>query len=527
MTSGGAAPCWQFGLTPGSAAVVSSATIMSTNSTRGKAPLPLLRYRRTKIVATLGPASKEPRVIEELIAAGANVFRLNMSHGTHESHQATYEALRAAAKRANAEVAVLADLSGPKIRVGSFPEGSIVLVPGKQVTVTTRDVMGAAGLIPSQYERLASDVVSGDRILLDDGNLELRVDGVEGSDIRCTVVTGGLLKDHKGMNLPGVRVSVSALTEKDKADAKFAIALGVDMVALSFVRSKSDIEELHALLATMGRQVPIIAKIEKPEAVENIDEIVDGCDALMVARGDLGVELPAEQVPGIQEQLVDIGRIRHRPVIVATQMLESMITSPRPTRAEATDVANAVRSGADAVMLSAESASGAHPVEAVRTMDRIIRQTESLMFSAGGFSSIGLYTPTQEKTTSPMTIDDAVAEAAALLSRELRVRGLVVMSRSGRSIKVMSAARPAAPLVGVTHELEVSRFGCLMWGVVPVTIPERDQTDPLRLASQLARDLSLLAEGAGTILVVRGLHADPKHNAPTLTVVPLSNVGGP
>jgi pyruvate kinase len=481
----------------------------------------LLRYRRTKIIATLGPASSTPEILDALVGAGVNVFRLNMSHGTHDTHRATYATVRAVADKSGVEIAIFADLCGPKIRVGMFPGGSIQLAGGQKVVVTTRDVQGAPGLIPSQYAALADDVVAGSRILLDDGNLELCVDAKQGTEIQCTVVNGGKLKDKKGMNLPGVAVSAPALTDKDKEDARFAVALGVDFVALSFVRKGSDVTELRSLLAAAGRDVPIICKIEKPEALENIDAILEASDAIMIARGDLGVELPPQQVPNVQEELVDLARAQSKPVIVATQMLESMIENPRPTRAEVTDVANAVRSGADAVMLSGETAAGAHPVEAVKMMDMVIRQAEGYLFSHGAFATIDSYTPTMKKPEPPIPIDAAVANSAALLSRELLVRGLVVLTRSGRSIEVMSAARPAAPLVGVSSDPDKTKQGCLMWGVIPVTVPDWEKQDPVNLASRLAKELKLVTEG-GTILLVRGFSMDPAHNAPSLSIVPIA-----
>ncbi len=480
-----------------------------------------LRHRRTKIVATLGPASSSQDVIERLIEAGVNVFRMNMSHGTQETHRATYEALRVAARAKAATIAVFADLCGPKIRVGTFAGGAVKLETGSHVTVTTRDVVGAPGLIPSQYAELAKDVAPGSRILLDDGNLTIVVEAVDGTEIRCRVVDGGVLKDHKGMNLPGVRVSVSSVTAKDKADARFAAQLGVDFVALSFVRTRGDVDELRGWLRELGRDVPIISKIEKPEALDHIDGILEASDAIMIARGDLGVELPPEQVPGIQEQLVDLGRVHHRPVIVATQMLESMVVNPRPTRAEVTDVANAVRSGTDAVMLSAETAAGAHPIEAVRMMDTIIRQTEASLFKQGGFAEIDLYTPTQPKLSPPVPVEAAVAQAAALLSRELLVRGIIVLSRSGRSIEVMSAARPAAPLIGVSSDPDATSFGCLLWGVVPVTIADWEHQDAQPLAVRMAERFRLGASEPSSILLVRAFHADPMRNTPTITVVAL------
>lgn len=478
----------------------------------------LLKFRRTKIVATVGPASRDPAVIEALIRAGVNVFRLNMSHGTHDEHRGAYAAIRAVAEACKAQVAVFADLCGPKIRTGVFPGGPITLADGQAIQVTTRDVPGTPALIPSQYAALGDDVVVGSRILLDDGNLELRVDAKQGSEIACTVIRGGLLKNNKGMNLPGVDVSAPSLTEKDRADALFAIALGVDLLALSFVRTAADVEQLRVLVGRGPRQVPIISKIEKPEALDNIEAIVGASDAIMIARGDLGVELPPQNVPIIQEELVAFARGLHKPVIVATQMLESMIASARPTRAEVTDVANAVRSGADAVMLSGETAAGAYPVEAVRMMDTIIRQVEGHQFAHGAFSNFDLYARERRKPLPPIPIDMAVANSATLLSRELLVRGIVVMTRSGRSVEVISAARPAAPIVGVSVDVHVARVCCLLWGVVPVTVPDWPRQDPRALAIALAREFGLASDGQ-TILMVRGFRTDAAENSPSVTVI--------
>ncbi len=297
----------------------------------------LLKKKRTKIVATLGPASADPEIIRQLINAGVNVFRLNMSHGSHDSHHRVFERVREIAAEINPSVAMLADLCGPKIRTGRFRDGCIQLETGKRVVITTRDVVGDTGLIPSRYTALADEVTPGDRILLNDGLMELRVIGIDDTEITCEVIYGGILSDNKGINLPGVNISAPSLTEKDREDALFALRLGVDFLALSFVRRASDISELKDLVNTANGHASIIAKIEKPEALEDIDAIVDAADAIMVARGDLGVELNPEQVPVAQGQLIDRSRARFKPVIVATQMLESMIESSRPTRAEVTD----------------------------------------------------------------------------------------------------------------------------------------------------------------------------------------------
>jgi len=309
----------------------------------------LLKKRRTKIIATLGPASSEPDQIRKLIKAGVNIFRQNMSHGDHSYHKETYSRIREIANELNQPVGILADLCGPKIRTGKFKNGSIELKNNDSVIVTTRDVEGKPGLIPSQYSSLADDVEPEDRILLADGTLELEVDSIEGTEISCTVIYGGTLGNHKGINLPGVKVSAPSLTDKDKADAKLALELGVDFLALSFVRSAEDIHDLKKLIQSHASDAHIIAKIEKPEALDEASAILDAADGIMVARGDLGVELNPEQVPVAQHQLIDLARKKFKPVIVATQMLESMIENARPTRAEVTDVAYAVTLGTDAI----------------------------------------------------------------------------------------------------------------------------------------------------------------------------------
>ena len=343
----------------------------------------LLKYRRTKIVATIGPASESPTMVRTLIEAGVNVFRVNMSHGTHEAHAQSISTIREAAASLGTSTAILADLCGPKIRTGKFESGSVVLETGNIVSITTENVAGNATTIPSQYAALPRDVETGHRVLLNDGAAELRVDEITADTVRCTVVAGGPVGDHKGINLPDSNVSAPSLTDKDRVDAAFALDAEVDFLALSFVRTAEDILELRSIVENADRDAWIIAKIEKPEALDNSEAIIDAADGIMVARGDLGVELNPEQVPLAQAQLISRARHLNKPVIVATQMLESMITNARPTRAEVSDVSFAVASGADAVMLSGESAVGQHPRAAVAMMDRVARQTESYHWHAG------------------------------------------------------------------------------------------------------------------------------------------------
>jgi pyruvate kinase len=436
-------------------------------------------------------------MLAALIKTGVNVFRLNFSHGTHEEHRETFDRIRAAA--AGRHVAVLADLCGPKIRVGELADGQVTLTAGEKVAVTTREVVGHQGLIPTQYPALAGDVRPGDRILLDDGLLELRVTGIEGSEVSCTVVNGGVLKSRKGMNLPGVAVSAPALTDKDRDDAAFALGLGVDFLALSFVRRPWDVAELKKLIADAGHNTPVIAKIEKPEAMDCIDEILAEADGLMVARGDLGVEMPAEVVPLIQRDLVARARRACKPVIVATQMLESMVTNPRPTRAEVTDVSAAVFVGADAVMLSAETAAGAHPVEAVAIMDRVARQVEDAMSLEDGFRSLASADVADGKASEP--VYRAAARATAQLSRDLGVRAVCVLTTHGDSAGIVSATRPSAPIVVLTREDALARRLALSWGVVTRVLPAEHLVDPRQAARAEARALGLASEGEYVLLL--------------------------
>jgi pyruvate kinase len=472
----------------------------------------LLMNRRTKIVATIGPSSSSQAMCRDLILAGVNVFRLNMSHGDHTGHIEAFGNIRAAADALQIPVATMADLCGPKIRTGKFEGGTAVLASGSAVVITTRDVLGTPTVIPSQYEYLATDVKPGDRVLLADGLLELRVERVAGPDVHCLVIHGGVLGDHKGINLPGVDVSAPSMTEKDMIDARFSIGLGVDFIALSFVRRAHDLLPLRSLLQETGHHAQIVAKIEKPEALENVEEILDLCDIIMVARGDLGVELPPEQVPVVQDALISMARDRGKPVIVATQMLESMIAHSRPTRAEVTDVSHAVVSGADAVMLSAETASGAHPLEAVGIMDRIARQTEAHLWSRGQY---GL---PRTDLVPPLPVWTAIANATAHISKDVMARGVMVVSRSGTTALTVSAARPAAPVVAITSDPASYRRMALFWGVIPILMPEAGRDNPNELARKVAKSLELAVPGQ-FVLLVRGFHDDPLLNSPSVTVL--------
>ncbi len=474
----------------------------------------LLKYRRTKIVATVGPASSSREVLERLIESGVNVFRLNMSHGAHEAHAEAYQLIRALSREANRAVAILADLCGPKIRTGKFENDAIDLVRGETLTVTTREVLGRAGLIPSQYKALAMDVKPGDRILLADGLFELWVKSIDGDDIECEVVHGGRLGNHKGMNLPGVNVSAPAMTEKDYLDAQFALNLGVDFIALSFVRTAEDLKPLRDLITSSDTVARIIAKIEKPEALENADEILDACDGIMVARGDLGVELPPEQVPVAQTELIALSRRKGKPVIVATQMLESMITNSRPTRAEVTDVSLAVERGTDAVMLSGETAVGDFPVEAVQVMHRVARQTEAHMWQEHAWAPANLDIPRNQ----PLPVWNVIANATAQISRQLMTSGVMVITRGGTSATTVSTARPAAPIVAITNEPRAFQRMSLLWGVIPVLDEATGSDNPNDIARRWAETLGL-AEVNGSVVMVRGFHENPEMNTPSITII--------
>jgi pyruvate kinase len=478
--------------------------------------IPELSSRKTKIIATLGPASNSPEIIHNLIKAGVNVFRLNMSHGEHESHRKLYKIIRESAEALHQHITIFADLCGPKIRTGKFKNGSITINTGDQVVVTTRDIIGEGNLIPCQYRDLANDVTAGDRILLDDGKFELKVIKKEAQDINCLVIYGGELKDHKGINLPGVNVSCPSLTDKDRADALFALDLGVDYLALSFVRKAEDIADLRQLIVSNGYDTHIIAKIEKPEALDNSQEIITASDAIMIARGDLGVELNPEDVPIAQHQLIKTARLMNKPVIVATQMLESMIENSRPTRAEVTDVSNAVYCSTDAVMLSGETASGHFPVEAVEIMSKVIKQTEAFMKEQDIFGKMAH----RDNERKPLPFGDAVADATAQLCFDLHAKAIVSITSGGMSVVTLSSARPASPLIAISANKWVCQRMNLYWGVIPIHSEEAGHAHPNKLARHHTMESKLAKEG-DNVIVVRGFHQDDQLSSPTITMLTL------
>jgi pyruvate kinase len=433
---------------------------------------------RAKIVCTLGPASSSPELLRALVLAGMDVARINLSHGTHEAHAAAITNVRAASDAAHRAVGVLADLSGPKIRLRDFPGGPVKLEEGAEFTITTETVPGDVRIASTTYDGLARDVKAGDLLLVDDGLVRLEALSSDGVRVVCRVVEGGVVSNGKGINLPGVRVSAPTMTPKDHDDLRFALNAGVDLVALSFVRSPKDIEEVHRAMDAVGRRVPVIAKIEKPEAVEQLEAIVAAFDGLMVARGDLGVEMPLEQVPFVQKRAVVLAREHRKPVIVATQMLESMIHHSRPTRAEASDVANAVFDGADAVMLSGETGVGEYPVEAVDTMRRIVSATEPEAAAAAARASLR-FTATGPAALEDVTMPQVVAAAAVRAAHELNARALVAFTRTGASARNVAAHREHIPLLVFTSDPAVRSQLTVVWGAEVFIVPDVETTDQM------------------------------------------------
>ncbi len=429
--------------------------------------------RRTRIVATLGPASQDPKTLAELIRAGANVLRLNFSHGTHETHERMVKTIREVSAKIGLPVAILQDLQGPKIRTGLNKDGQpIPLSAGDRIRITTESsVEGTRELISTTYEPLTRDVRPGDRILLDDGYLSFKVLEVSGKTVLCEVVDGGTLLEKKGINLPGVNLSARALSDKDRDDAKLGARLGVDFIALSFVRRPDDITDLRTLLVQEGTPIPIIAKIERPEALECLDGILARADGVMVARGDLGVEVPVEQVPVHQKRIIRDANLFGRWVITATQMLESMISNPIPTRAEVSDVANAILDGSDAVMLSGETARGAFPVESVAMMARIAEQAEEALYP--------FYRALSKDITTKMPFTEAAVDAACFAAQELQAAALVVFTHSGNTARIVAAQRPKCPVFAFTTRPETVRRLCLCWGVKPILLEKYLSPDEL------------------------------------------------
>lgn len=476
--------------------------------------------RHTKIIATLGPASSGPDELRGLVAAGVDVFRLNFSHGTHASHGTTYRAVREVAGASGRHIAVLQDLSGPKIRTGPLEGGRpIELLPGDTLRIAAGDAPGSRGRVYTPYAELIAAAKSGDRLLLDDGKIELRVSGRANGELTTEVVHGGALAEHKGINAPGVRLPASAVTDKDRADLAFGLQLGVDAIALSFVQTAEDVRTARALVDASGRQAAIVAKIERPQAFDELDAILDAADAVMVARGDLGLEAPLEQVPRLQKEIIARARARGRPVIVATQVLESMRTDPRPTRAEVSDAAAAVDQGADAIMLAGETAAGAYPVRAVETLAAIIRDAESAPPAVGA----GLRDAAIVAELTELLLGSrhglAMCEAAVTLATTGQADAIVAITRQGKTAQLLSALRPHAAILAVTPDEAVARRLALYWGVSPIVSSRHD------LAS-LAGPLHTVAGlGSDDVVVFINLSQDlTRHDANFMSVQRLTGL---
>lgn len=451
--------------------------------------------RRAKIVATLGPSTQSLAAVRGLVEAGMDVARLNLSHGSYEDHERSYHAVRQASDELGRGVGVLVDLQGPKIRLGRFVEGRVTLRAGDEFIVTTESVQGDASIVSTTYAGLPGDVRAGDQVLVDDGRIALEVTGVDGPRVLTRVVVGGEVSNNKGFNLPGVAVSVPALSAKDVEDLRWALRIGADMIALSFVRSARDIDDVHAVMAEEGVQIPVLAKVEKPQAVGNLVEIVDAFDGVMVARGDLGVELPLEAVPLVQKDAIQLCRQEGKPVIVATQMLESMITAPRPTRAEVSDVANAVLDGADALMLSGETSVGHHPDLVVTTMSRIIEHVET-----EGLARVPALHEDREGSTAK-----ALTHAAVNVAQDVTASHLIAFTETGFSARLIARWRARTPILAFTPNARVRSLLSLVWGVETFLVPQVRHTDDM--VSQV--DRALLDIGRATmgerVVIVAGV----------------------
>ena len=460
-----------------------------------------MNFRHSKIVCTIGPATRSPRMIDKLFAAGMDVARLNFSHGTHEEHAENFAMIRGASGKHEKPIAILADLQGPKIRTGALAGGGpVMLRAGQQFVITAAKVLGDSTRVSTTFALLPREVHRGDRILLSDGLIELRVEQVRDRQVICEVVNGGALGQHKGINLPGLKLRVPALTPKDRADLIFALKHGANYIAVSFVRRPEDVLLAKQLIRRAGKDTPVIAKIEKPQAIENLDAILRAADAVMVARGDLGVEMSPERVPVVQKMIIARARELRRPVITATQMLESMTENPRPTRAEASDVANAIFDGSDAVMLSAETATGSYPIEAVSMMARIVEEAEN---SVREFPR-----PAQQEQ---LKVPGTVAELVCHASRELHMKVIAVFTHSGFTARLISRYRPLVPIVAFSPEPETRRRLAMIWGVYPRDIKDLRKIDGLAavaekrlLEERLVRKGDVIGIVAGTPMGIRG-----------------------
>ena len=449
--------------------------------------------RRTKIVCTIGPASESFEVLKEMMLAGMNVARLNFSHGTHEDHGRRLEAIRQAAREVGKNIAILLDTKGPEIRLKKFANPPVLLKPGQSFTLTTREVLGDDTIVSVTYMDLPKDVRPGSRVAVADGLIEMEVEAVEGQDVHCRVINGGPLSNQKGVNLPGVNVNLPSITERDVEDIRFGIQQGVDFIAASFIRKASDVLAIRQIVDEVGADVAIIAKIESRQGVDNLAEIINVSDGIMVARGDLGVEIPAEEVPVLQKTMIQSCNIAGKPVITATQMLESMTQNPRPTRAEASDVANAIFDGSDAIMLSGETAAGKYPVQAVETMARIAQRAEQAVNFDALLETRG--------SALQRTVTDGISHAVCTIAKELGVSAIITATASGHTARMIAKYRPKVPIIAVTPKADVLRKLALAWGVEPLLIGPLTGTDEMISASV---EVSLTAGliSAGDLVVI-------------------------
>ncbi len=455
--------------------------------------------RRTKIVCTIGPSTNTEEKIEQLLLTGMNVARINFSHGSHEDHAKVIEYIRKAARKHKYSIPILQDLQGPKIRVGQMKDGGQNLETGSRITITPEKVEGTSKLIPIDYDDLPNDAKIGDTILLDDGLLEFRITDKDGDDLKAEVIVGGKLKSRKGVNLPNVDISIPALTEKDLKDLKFGLEMDVDIIALSFVRTGKEVRELISKVRAFGSNAMVVSKIEKPEALDNIDEIIEESDGIMVARGDLGIEIANERVPLVQKEIIDKCRIAGKPVITATQMLDSMINNPRPTRAESSDVANAVLDGTDAVMLSGETAAGDYPFEAVKVMDSICRSVEEK--DEGMYNSLQYVKPEWKDKQ----VVESLAYSCVTIAENVEASVISTITHSGSTARRIAKFRPKVPIVAFTESQKVRRQLNLVWGVTSVRLKELFDTDKsVKLMEDYMKDQEIVKEG-DRVIVATGI----------------------
>ena len=454
--------------------------------------------RRTKIVCTMGPVLFEHNLIEKLMLAGMDVARFNFSHSTHEEHLARFQEVCRIRDRLGLPVATMLDTRGPEIRTGDFENGKVLLETGQTFTLTTQELLGNQEICSITYKNLPKDLKPGDAVLIDDGLVGMRVDNITETDILCTVLNSGYVSNHKGINVPGVHLSMPFISERDRSDILFGIETGFDFIAASFVRTAADINYLRKFTQSLGWfDVRIIAKIENTDGVENIDEILEAADGIMVARGDMGVEIPFEQIPAIQKSLIKKGYNAGKQVITATQMLESMITNPRPTRAEITDVANALYDGTSAIMLSGETAAGAYPVEAVKTMALIAETTENNINYKARFAS--------RSSDQNGSVAEAIAHATVTTAHDLNARAIITVSLGGQTARLISKYRPSCPIIGCTMSEVVCRQMNMSWGVIPFIIDEKTNTDDLFAAAVEAAESHRLVEDGDLVAITAGV----------------------